>query len=821
VELEACRQSLYITDPYIDREVLISTKGKRVPGTCEWIAQHASYQSWLSGTSSSSLLWICGGPGKGKTIMSIFLTEELERITPGNVLYGFCSAQDERRNSVEATLRSLACQLLTRMPSLIRHTRPYFESPERKQQTLLSMQTLWIIFWKMITDADLPPMYCVLDGLDECDEAGLQFLMPKLIEVFSPEALSPSSKGFKLAIVSRPNHIMKGMQRYEQVNLDIDNSEAVNNDIEQFIHAGVEELSGLEGFGHELQEYVQTTLLNLAEGTFLWAGFAMMELRQCTTCTQLLDALERIPLGLSAVYSQIILRIPEEHRDNSFKILKWVVLARRPLSLAELAAATELVKSLAGMHEEQDIRDGIALCGPFLVLEGTSVDLVHVSARDYFLREEADIHPVLEAARIKQEMAHLEMAHVCMECITHSALQAAPCSDLYSEDDHLLEYAIHGLIYHLLRSEQYANELYYSYSSFFLGDSNIRNNWWATIMAHIMAMGIESTSTLFQGTPVLHIASCLGIETWIEAILSQEPQQSEHRKRVKEIDKDGDTALHYALLTGRVELVPLLLRGGVDIDAKNASGDTVLMSSARCGNEDGVVVLIENGANVEKLITLPSGENCNALHEAAYFGREAVVQLLLERGANIHAKTSSGRTALLEAVRGGEQSVAQLLLDKGANLHSRDHKGVTVLMKAVVSGRDLSHSMVRFLLDRGAHINTVDTTGWTALGWAAHFGYTLTVCLLLERGASMGRVPSQLTRAALFIILEDYGSVALCLAARKGHAAIVKLLLEKGADPRSSYGGNAPRTLAVKEGHDAVIKLLDEALLRTGKPRWL
>jgi hypothetical protein len=462
---------------------------------------------------------------------------------------------------------------------------------------------------------------------------------------------------------------MKGMHRCVQVNLDIDQNEAVKNDIEQFIHAGVEELSGLEGFGHELQEYVQATLLERAEGNFLWVGFAMMELRQRTTCTQLFGALERIPLGLSAVYSQIILRIPEEHRENSFKILKWVVLARRPLSLAELAAATGLVKSLSGMHEEQHIRDEIALCGPFLVLEGTSVDLVHASARDYFLREEADIHPVLEAARIKQENAHLEMARVCIECISHSTLQAAPCSDLSSEDDPLIEYAIHGSFYHLVRSGEYANELYYSYSSFFLGDSNLRNNWWATMIASITAMGNESTSTFLPAAPVLQIASCLGIETWVRAILSQKSQQPDHRKRVKERDKDGNTALHYALLVDRAEIVPLLLRGGVSIDAVNASGETVLISSARSGNEQGVLVLIENGANVEKLIILSSSENRDALHVTAYFGTEAVVQLLLERGADIHAKTSSGCTALMEAVRGDEQSVSQLLLDKGANLH--------------------------------------------------------------------------------------------------------------------------------------------------------
>jgi Cdc6-like AAA superfamily ATPase len=154
--------------------------------------QHASYQSWLSKPNSSSLLWISGGPGKGKTVISIFLTEELARTAQGDVLYCFCSAQDATRNSVVAVLRSLTYQLLTQVPWLIRHTQPYFESSERQRQTLLSMETLWAIFWRIKPDADLPPMYCVLDGLDECNEDGLRFLIPRLVETFFTETSSPN-----------------------------------------------------------------------------------------------------------------------------------------------------------------------------------------------------------------------------------------------------------------------------------------------------------------------------------------------------------------------------------------------------------------------------------------------------------------------------------------------------------------------------------------------------------------------------------------------------------------------------------------------------
>src|SRR5436189_3421196 len=67
-----CLATLFLTEPYVDRAMLISTKGQRVESTCEWIRDNDLYHSWMD--SRSQLLWISGGLGKGKTIISIFIT---------------------------------------------------------------------------------------------------------------------------------------------------------------------------------------------------------------------------------------------------------------------------------------------------------------------------------------------------------------------------------------------------------------------------------------------------------------------------------------------------------------------------------------------------------------------------------------------------------------------------------------------------------------------------------------------------------------------------------------------------------------------------
>jgi Cdc6-like AAA superfamily ATPase len=164
----ACLNALFLTDPQVDRESLISAKGTRVDGTCEWILQNESYRSWVHG--ETPLLWISGGPGKGKTMLSIFLTED-QRITQQSegteLIFYFCSHQDKNRNSGISILRGLLYQIIRKRQNLAKHVLPCFETPEKALQTLSSLEALWIIFRALLQDTNLGPMFCVLDGLDE------------------------------------------------------------------------------------------------------------------------------------------------------------------------------------------------------------------------------------------------------------------------------------------------------------------------------------------------------------------------------------------------------------------------------------------------------------------------------------------------------------------------------------------------------------------------------------------------------------------------------------------------------------------------------
>jgi ankyrin repeat protein len=84
------------------------------------------------------------------------------------------------------------------------------------------------------------------------------------------------------------------------------------------------------------------------------------------------------------------------------------------------------------------------------------------------------------------------------------------------------------------------------------------------------------------------------------------------------------------------------------------------------------------------ILSPSSGSNYNhrALHTAAQEGHEAVVRLLLDRGADIKSKTENKKTALHLAAREGRTSVVQLLLDRGADVGATDEDGKTALDRA-------------------------------------------------------------------------------------------------------------------------------------------
>lgn len=103
----------------------------------------------------------------------------------------------------------------------------------------------------------------------------------------------------------------------------------------------------------------------------------------------------------------------------------------------------------------------------------------------------------------------------------------------------------------------------------------------------------------------------------------------------------------------------------------------------------------------------------------AHTGLELPLQLLLEKGANIEARTDFySQTSLMLAAQGGHYAVVRLLLKEGAAINARDARQWTALIVAAESGRE---AVVRLLVEKGADLKQRCHNGQTAKEHASSF----------------------------------------------------------------------------------------------------
>ena len=108
-------------------------------------------------------------------------------------------------------------------------------------------------------------------------------------------------------------------------------------------------------------------------------------------------------------------------------------------------------------------------------------------------------------------------------------------------------------------------------------------------------------------------------------------------------NSEGWTALHYASRNSRAESVKLLLKEGADVNAVSSEEETALHIVAYYGNYPEIAnVLIRNGVDVNA----KNIYGWTALFSAVEGGEIGVIELLLEHGVDTNAKDNNGNTAL-------------------------------------------------------------------------------------------------------------------------------------------------------------------------------
>ena len=174
---------------------------------------------------------------------------------------------------------------------------------------------------------------------------------------------------------------------------------------------------------------------------------------------------------------------------------------------------------------------------------------------------------------------------------------------------------------------------------------------------------------------------------------------------------DGLSVLLYAMYLGKWEMVDLIapFHPGLDI-----------FESAALGRESRIQHLATTNP---RLVTKRTPDGWTALHLAAFFGQLNAARVLIEKGADVKARSANEQAncPLHSAAAGRHFSVCELLIGSGAEVDSQQHGGFTALMAAAQHG---DRGLGELLIKRGAGRAIRNDEGKTAADIAADNGHT-------------------------------------------------------------------------------------------------
>ncbi|PTB63088.1 pfs domain-containing protein [Trichoderma citrinoviride] len=391
-EAEACLRDLFLTDPRDDRIALKRKKGDRAQGTCEWIIGTEEITAWLGSTQkarseaqTNNILWLHGHPGTGKSTMAIFLTEELPKAfseTDGKTLaYFFCDSNFDKQRTAISIVRGLLLQLIQQHPQLLDYLMPRYR--ERGAKLFESFDALWEIFMIVAADQSTGQKYCIIDALDECDQTSQEVLLRQLQETFD----GSRDMNIHILITSRPySEIEEYLGQFP--NTDLGTFPNAKQDIDVCIEEKLANLTRRKHYTQKVKDQISELLRNKAEGTFLWVGLACKELENVPS-KDALKLLQDMPQGLHSLYQRLLnAALAQSSEPNILKrILSFIVVALRPLTVEELSTSCELHQDETDLETRlQFTREHVASCRLMIKIQDDQILLLHQSVKDFLTR---------------------------------------------------------------------------------------------------------------------------------------------------------------------------------------------------------------------------------------------------------------------------------------------------------------------------------------------------------------------------------------------------------------------------------------------------
>ena len=424
-------------------------------------------------------------------------------------------------------------------------------------------------------------------------------------------------------------------------------------------------------------------------------------------------------------FTQALRGIPEENYQYASRLFQCLVAAIRPLSLKELAGISAELDPNAGPHE-----DAVLSACPALIArdkgDPTIVQFSHKSVKEFLTSNRLRTSSIENSScyHFSPEAANATLARVCISVLlrfdeTMDKTQLMESSPL----------ALYAAQYWVQHTQQ--------------GNALTENQ--------------EVTERLFD-------PSKSHLEAWIW-MYDIDKGQSRTMENIAErpSQRTSGTPLYYAALCGFTELVKHLASLRPEhLHDSDGHYSTPLHAASYKGHYDTVLALLDNNSNMNKEVN-----NKTPLHAAYYGGQPKIIELLLEKGADVDAKGILDNTLLHRASLDGRQNVVEILLRYDAVVNAKDKNGWTPLHGAALNGRvEVAKHLLNFKKDghdEKLDVNIRSNNMNTPLHIASIAGNLEMVEFLLSHGAKTG-------------IKGDNGWTPLEAAEKNRHKEIVELL---------------------------------------------
>lgn len=793
--------------------------------TCRWFLTKPEYMSWhdiVQQPDHGGFLWIRGNPGTGKLTLMKYLFETAKLKSKSDPLritlsFFFLARGTDEEKTTTGLYRSLLHQLFEKASDL----RDSLEWMTVDGARIIASngwheealkQTLMHAIRKLENRA----LTVFIDALDECNEkqvAGMVCFFEELCDCATEANVS-----FKVCFSSRHYPtivIQKGIE------FTLEDAIGHADDIRQYTR------SRLRLGKTKPAEQIRSDIVDKSSGIFLWVVLVIDILnseypQKSISINRIREHLKKIPPKLNDLF-EMILKRDGDNLEGLQLCLRWVLFASRPLKPQELYFTIQVGcdKECFGYWDQEDVdldsmKTFVRSCSKGLAEvtrnKASEVQFIHESVRDFLLGKYESQWSGLSGNFTGH--AHESLRDCCVAQLKVSISQYVEIPNPLpkaSEGKELranitlrfpfLEYSILNVFYHANASQQHGIQ-----QRDFLADFQLRS--WVTLNN---ALERYATRRYTEAVSLLYVlaknnvADLIGIHPLKKSCFEVEAERygapalaavvAHSHEAVRAFVKafaDDESPLSLLHTLCRTYRQAGNKRPWSDREFTASRGDSIFTCLCIHGNEAIVFTFLLASPNFDVNLKRDMYDQY-PLISAAENGHEAVVRLLLERGANIESKDTEGRTAISVAAENGQLAVVNLLLQQGANCELEANSGHTPVSFAICRGHE---DVVRLLL--GTDIEVKSTSGRTLLSWAAESINEAMLRFFLDKGLDIeskcrdGRTP-------------------LSYAAAGGNESIVRIMLEHNADIRSKdkYGW-MPLWWAVRMGHRGVAKLLLE-----------